>query len=272
MSSNRAKGDHFADQVRHYLESQGISVAREYDVEVGFNSHSKRSHRFDLGNEGLLVECKSYSWTGGGNPPSAKFSTANEAMLYFMAAPNAYVKKLFFSKASKGEGLGNETLGENYVRRFRHMIPDGVEVWELDSGMVAGRQIWPNPTMPRIVGERSDNAARFGNQSEQNQNKEEATGTKPMMNLRIERITYDRGYFNVPVVYGDYVRMEEGDITLVLGGKRSIRGRVDRESQKYTKAPRIHGNKPLRDWIQENYSLYDKIVVRFDSPDQLTLG
>ncbi|MEY8198885.1 MAG: hypothetical protein RPS47_06560 [Colwellia sp.] len=90
-------------------------------------------HCFDHGNENILVECKSYNWTSGGNNPSAKISTLNEAMVYFHATPNGYTKKLFIAKTAKKGVRRSETLAEYYVRLNGHFIPDNVEIWEFDS-------------------------------------------------------------------------------------------------------------------------------------------
>lgn len=72
-----------------------MDVYPNYEVEVSINSRLKKSHKFDWGNNTLLVECKAYSWTKGGHSPSAKLSTTNEALLYFMAAPTSNRKMLF---------------------------------------------------------------------------------------------------------------------------------------------------------------------------------
>ncbi len=58
MISNKQKGNVFAERVRDYPESKGIYVEREYEIEVGINSQHKKNHKFDWGNEALLVECK----------------------------------------------------------------------------------------------------------------------------------------------------------------------------------------------------------------------
>lgn len=271
MNSNKQKGEGFTGRVHDYLKSDGQSVSREYAVEVGLNSLHKKNHRFDLGNESLLVECKAYDWTESGRIPSAKLATANEAMVYFFTASEAFRKMMFFAETERKGKRNLETLGEYYVRQYLHMIPEDVEVWELDSAGVTARQIWPGPSTPRSIVEQRHTPERISHEEEQNES-DKGTDTQPVMYLRLEKITYYKGYFNVPVAFSSYVRKEEGDVTLVLGGKSAIRGRVDRTAQSFTKAPRIYGNKPLWDWIQKNYSLYDTIPVCFNSQLQLTLG
>jgi hypothetical protein len=57
----------------------------------------KKPHKFDLGSDDppILVEYKSYTWTSGGNSPSAKIRGLNEVMLLFSVAPSHYRKILF---------------------------------------------------------------------------------------------------------------------------------------------------------------------------------
>ena len=71
-SQNPAKGRNFERRVGQYLRQQGLDVFPDYEVEVSISSHLKRPHKFDRGSDTLLVEFKAYSWTEGGNSPSAK--------------------------------------------------------------------------------------------------------------------------------------------------------------------------------------------------------
>ncbi|MFN8444355.1 MAG: hypothetical protein U0175_26465 [Caldilineaceae bacterium] len=127
--SNRERGEYFVSLVGDYLARQGISLKPEYFVQVGLNIQRKKRHRFDLGNDSILVECKYYDWTEGGNKPSAKISTLNEAMLYFLGAPTSYRKMLFVPDTQR-TGKHKETLAEYYMRLHSHFIPDSVEIWE----------------------------------------------------------------------------------------------------------------------------------------------
>ena len=146
MSTNRQRGDDFSESVGHYLNRGGIAVHREYEVEVSINSLLKKPHKFDWGNDTILVECKTYTRTKSGKNPSAKLSTANEALLYFMAAPKSYRKMLFMSETERFGRL-KETLAENYVRRYGHFIPNDVEVHEFDKHNLSARRIWPHPSI-----------------------------------------------------------------------------------------------------------------------------
>ena len=141
--SNRELGEQFARKVGEYLAREGYIVRPEYAVEVGLSSRHKKIHCFDLGNESLLVECKCYDWTEGGNNPSAKISTLNEAMMHFHSAPTAYRKLLFILKTRKNGKKRPETVAEHYVRLNKHLIPDDVEVWEFDEASLCGSRLFP---------------------------------------------------------------------------------------------------------------------------------
>ena len=144
-SQNPAKGRNFEQHVGQYLKQNGLEVFRDYEVEVSINSRHKKLHKFDWGSDALLVECKAYNWTEGGNSPSAKLATANEALLYFIAAPKSYRKMLFMPETGKTGKLNPATLVEYYVRRYGHFIPDDVEVYELkNESDLAARLVWPD--------------------------------------------------------------------------------------------------------------------------------
>ena len=140
---NAAKGSHFEDSVGKYLEQQGLRVFPDYQIPVSINGRSRKMHKFDWGNETLLVECKAYDWTEGGNNPSAKLATANEALLYFLAAPKSYRKMLFMPATVKRGQRNPQTLVEYYVRTYGHFIPEDVEVYELDQQGLSGRRVRP---------------------------------------------------------------------------------------------------------------------------------
>ena len=130
MVNQHRKGVDFADLVGTFLIRSGFGVQPEFEVEVGWNS--KRKHKFDWGNRDTLVECKAYDWTASNNSPSAKLSIANESILYFLAAPSGIRKMLFMSATSKVGKRNPATLAETYVRRFGHLIPNDVEVYEFN--------------------------------------------------------------------------------------------------------------------------------------------
>jgi hypothetical protein len=127
--SNTHAGNDFESLVWRFFSRQGIELSRNFAAPVGAGEQ-KKLHRFDLGSEmpPVLVECKSHTWTQGGNMPSAKMTVWNEAMYYFHLAPATYRKILFVLKHSRRE----LTLASYYLRTHGHMVPSGVEVWEFD--------------------------------------------------------------------------------------------------------------------------------------------
>ncbi|WP_223145740.1 hypothetical protein [Bacillus sp. CH30_1T] len=129
--SNAHAGREFEDSAYKYFQGLGIPVSKAVSVPCGV-SDFKKQHVFDLGNtqEGskVIIECKSHRWTSGGNVPSAKLTVWNEAMYYFMAAPEGYRKVFFVLRDYCGKrGL---TLAEYYVDKYKHLIPKDVEIWE----------------------------------------------------------------------------------------------------------------------------------------------
>ena len=137
------KGKEFAQTVARHLSEQGIAVEAEYAVEVGLSSQEPKMHRFDFGNDRVIVECKNYQWTKGGNSPSAKISTLNEAMLFLHAASSNFRKMVFLSRTDKNTGRKPETFAEYYWRRHSHLVPDDVELWELDPASMRARRLNP---------------------------------------------------------------------------------------------------------------------------------
>ena len=146
-SQNPARGRAFEQRVGQHLRREGYDAKPGYEVEVSINGRRKKSHRFDWGSDDLLVECKAYGWTAGGNNPSAKLATTNEAMLYFVGAPASYKKMLFMPKTEKNRKRISETLVEYYVRLYGHFIPDGVEIYELDESDLSASRVWPPQTI-----------------------------------------------------------------------------------------------------------------------------
>jgi hypothetical protein len=83
------------------------------------------------------VECKSFTWTSGGNSPSAKLRNMNEVMLYFSVRPQHYRRILFVLKHMRKE----VSLANHYVKTQGHLIGPGIEVWEFDLDMKRGERI-----------------------------------------------------------------------------------------------------------------------------------
>ena len=129
--SNFHVGSDFERRAQAVLAKHGIALAPDFKVPCGLGDRVKL-HAFDLGSEDpkVTVECKSQTWTSGGNVPSAKMKNWAEAMFYFHMAPAEY-RKIFFAERSLRPSTG-ETLLQYFRRTQVHMIPDDVEFWELN--------------------------------------------------------------------------------------------------------------------------------------------
>jgi hypothetical protein len=136
--SNTQAGNDFETAARAFFAQQGISLVKNFSVPVGVGE-AKKLHRFDLGSENppVLVECKSHTWTQGGNMPSAKMTVWNEAMYYFHVAPAFYRKIFFVLKHSRRD----QSLASYYLKTHGHLIPVGVELWEFDLESGSGQQL-----------------------------------------------------------------------------------------------------------------------------------
>ena len=117
-----------------YFADHHINLTKGYSIPVGVGD-IKKDHAFDLGcnnpsNGKIIIECKSHTWTSGNNVPSAKITVWNEAMYYFYLAPKDYRKVFFILKDYSSKR--RETLGEYYIRTYKHLIPEDVEIMEYD--------------------------------------------------------------------------------------------------------------------------------------------
>lgn len=135
--SNSHVGRDFEESARAFFQSNGLDLDPGFPAFVGFRK--TKEHRFDLGcsDPAVLVECKSYTWTTGGNSPSAKIRSLNEAMLLFSAAPQHYRKILIMLKHLH-RGV---SLAEHYIKNQAHLIIPGVEIWELDPDVRSGERL-----------------------------------------------------------------------------------------------------------------------------------
>lgn len=126
--SNTHAGREFEEAARLFFAETGVALEPDFVAHVGHKN--KKAHRFDLGSEDppILVECKSYKWTSGGNAPSAKIRGLNEVMLLFSLAPRRYRKILFVLKHLRKE----VSLATHYIKTQGHLIGPDVEIWEFD--------------------------------------------------------------------------------------------------------------------------------------------
>ena len=138
--SNAQVGVDFELLAQAFFKKDGVSLVRGHAVPIGISTKTK-PHAFDLGcdKQKVLVECKSHRWTAGHNIPSAKLTVWNEAMYYFLAAPQEYRKILFVLRDLRN-GAG-ESLAKYYIRTNNHLIPSGVEIWEYDEVSHQGHRV-----------------------------------------------------------------------------------------------------------------------------------
>lgn len=129
-TSNTVAGREFEDAAHIFFEQSGIKLQRAYTAEVGYVKRKKKVFDFGSDDPPILVECKSYTWTAGGNSPSAKIRGMNEAMLLFSVAPSEYRKILFVLKHLHQRT--RVSLAAHYIKNQGHLIGPGVEIWEFD--------------------------------------------------------------------------------------------------------------------------------------------
>ena len=137
--SNAHVGSAFEAKARGFFSKKGLTLKPGIPIKIGING--QKSHRFDLGDEKkkIIIECKAHTWTEGGNVPSAKITTWDQAMFFFYAAPSRYRKILFVQRDYSKKR--NQTLAEYYLRTHPHLIPKDVELWEFDEKRGTGKRI-----------------------------------------------------------------------------------------------------------------------------------
>jgi hypothetical protein len=138
-ASNAQVGRDFENRAKAIFAGQGLHLTSGVSIDIGING--TKAHSFDLGDpeKKVLVECKAHTWTEGGNIPSAKITTWNQAMFYFHATPPGF-RKIFLVLRDFSEKR-NETLGQYYIRTNPHLIPEDVEIWELDEAKDTAKRI-----------------------------------------------------------------------------------------------------------------------------------
>lgn len=127
VSTIRLSPDEFENRVKEYLEKTFKRKFSKKPLQVGLN----KFHNFDLvsDDDAIVVECKSYSWTKSENFPSAKISTAIEA-LFYLSRIKASKKILVLQDDINSRG---ESLVDVFVRRYDGIMDD-VEVWAYTAG------------------------------------------------------------------------------------------------------------------------------------------
>ncbi|HEX8130314.1 MAG TPA: hypothetical protein VF527_14515 [Pyrinomonadaceae bacterium] len=137
--SNTDVGRDFEKAAQLFFAKTNIPLQFAFSEKVGYRI--KKSHKFDLGSKKppILVECKSYTWTSGGNSPSAKIRALNEVMLLFSLAPKRYRKILFVLKHLRKD----VSLAAHYIKTQGHLIGPNVEIWEFDLDSEHAEQVFP---------------------------------------------------------------------------------------------------------------------------------
>jgi len=127
FNSNSQVGANFENIAYEYFtKKEDIILEKNYEIKLGLEI--KKKHKFDFGNENIIIECKSHIWTNGKNVPSAKMSVWNEAMFYFNLAPKKY-KKIFFVLMDYSQKRC-KTLLQYYIENYYQFIPKDVIFYE----------------------------------------------------------------------------------------------------------------------------------------------
>lgn len=104
-----------------------------FDIEIEFPLGTPpKLHPFDIvsRSRSVVCECKAYTWTSGGNVPSAKITHLREAVGYLNQLPGEVIRILAVQRATHVRQ--RDTLGEYFVRLNATMIGEVVVV-ESDS-------------------------------------------------------------------------------------------------------------------------------------------
>lgn len=120
--SNTQVGNDFENKAMEYFNKQGEKLEKHIKIEIGIDL--KKLHAFDMGNEKIIIECKSNTWTESGGVPSAKMKNWNEAMYLFYLSPEKY-KKYFFVQNDYNQKK-TKSLLEYYIETYYHLIPKDV--------------------------------------------------------------------------------------------------------------------------------------------------
>lgn len=123
-SSNASEGKKFEDRVRKLFKPVFGNMSEQIPVLVGIRENGKKEHKFDLVSDNAVIECKTMTWTEGGNCPSAKIQTWSEAMFFFYLLKTD--KKKYFVVEESLNPKNNESLMDYYIRTHYHLIPSDV--------------------------------------------------------------------------------------------------------------------------------------------------
>ena len=89
--------------------------------------------------------------------------------------------------------------------------------------------------------------------------------------LTLHKTYYNKGFFNLGVSVSDYVREDEGDISIFLDSDVcKLWGRVNR-SANTNGTPRIMVGTELVNWFQKNFDLGETVTVEVLRPDAIKI-
>ena len=128
-SQNPRVGKAFQATVKRAAEAYlSCSFEDECPVLIG---NPPPPHKFDVvsSDGSVIIECKCYTWTEGGNVPSAKLATLDEAVLYMRSVTYKARKIIAIKKAYNHNN--SITLAEYFCDKKGHLLDD-IEVWEVD--------------------------------------------------------------------------------------------------------------------------------------------
>lgn len=119
MISNVEKGKIFQNYCQKILKAE---FGRDIESEVRFTLTDGRSHKFDLAtsDRAIVAECKAYTWTSGGNIPSAKITHLKESVDYLNNLPPS-IKALLLIKRDP-HPVRRETIGSYFVRLNKEIL------------------------------------------------------------------------------------------------------------------------------------------------------
>ena len=126
---NTGKGKSFQSIAAEVLSHRfQVGFQTEHPIPIG---NPPKNHKFDLvSDDGMYIcECKNYSWTEGGNVPSAKIGFINEAVFYLQHISSD--KNRFVVLRRDLVNKRSETLADYYYRTNKHLL-NGVFVFEID--------------------------------------------------------------------------------------------------------------------------------------------
>jgi len=90
--------------------------------------------------------------------------------------------------------------------------------------------------------------------------------------VRLGKTYYERGFFNVPVVFSELFGSHGATVDLYCGTERAVvRAILDRKANQQSGTPRIYGKIELGYWFQRRFKLDDVLKVTVLSPTAAVL-